>query len=171
MIREWKAIVMAGKNDGSAAEGKPICRSQLLGMPVIQYVLDASKEAGAKEICVLSSEEPEEYEKVLERQEGIWSLKRVEKGSTPAKDAGFFDSLEEDVVMVSANTPLLQAEEIKELVCVHQEHGNAATYYMPEAGARTPVMSHEHGFCFCFRANYLADALDAVSKYAGRQIF
>lgn len=169
MIREWKAIVMAGKNDGSVVEGKPICLSQLLGMPVIQYVLDALKEAGAKEICVLSSEEPEEYEKVLERQEGIWYLKG-EKGSTPAKDAGFFDSLEEDVVMVSANTPLLQAEEIKELVCVHQEHGNAATYYMPEAGARTPVMSHEHGFCFCFRANYLADALDAVSKYAATNI-
>ena len=65
MIREWKAIVMAGKNDGSVVEGKPICLSQLLGMPVIQYVLDALKEAGAKEICVLSSEEPEEYEKVL----------------------------------------------------------------------------------------------------------
>ena len=60
MIREWKAIVMAGKNDGSVVEGKPICLSQLLGMPVIQYVLDALKEAGAKEICVLSSEEPEE---------------------------------------------------------------------------------------------------------------
>ena len=36
MIREWKAIVMAGKNDGSVVEGKPICLSQLLGMPVIQ---------------------------------------------------------------------------------------------------------------------------------------
>ena len=169
MERQWKAIVMAGRNDGSVVEGKPICLFPLLGIPVIQYVLDARLAAGAKEICVLSSEEPEKYESVLGKQEKIWYLKG-EKGSTPAKDAGFFDETEEDVILVSANTPLLAAEEIKDLVQVHQEHGNAATYYMPEAGERTPVMSYDHGFCFCFRANYLADALDAVSKYAATNI-
>ena len=118
---------MAGRNDGSVVEGKPICLFPLLGIPVIQYVLDALLAAGAKEICVLSSEEPEKYESVLGKQEKIWYLKG-EKGSTPAKDAGFFDETEEDVILVSANTPLLAAEEIKDLVQVHQEHGNAATY-------------------------------------------
>lgn len=165
MTRKWKAVLMAGTKDGSIVEGKPLCLSELLGKSVIEYVLDALEGAGASGICILSSEEPERYGKALEHHADILCVQ-----GTSVKEAGFLDSREEDVVVMSANTPLVTAEEIRELVQIHQEHGNAVTYYMPEAGSKTPVMSYENGFCFCFRADYLSDALEAVSRYAATNV-
>ena len=124
-----------------AGENNTLYMCEILGRPVIEYVKMAAQQAGAEEVCVLEGMDQE-------------SIK----------------SWDGDVVVMSANIPLVQAQEIAELVEVHQEHGNAVTYYMQEAGTTTQVMSQDKGFCFCFRANYLADALEAMSRYAATNI-
>lgn len=168
MAKSWKAILMAGSDEGIMNE-KPMCLHDILGRPVIQYVMEAVQEAGASEICVLSTGDPEIYKECLQDQEGVLYL-RSSRGEAAVNEAGFLDDKEADVLILSANTPLITAQELTDLIGLHREHGNAVTYYMQEAGSVTPVLSREKGFCFCFRANYLSDALDALSRYAATDI-
>lgn len=151
------------------ADEKPMCLQEILGRPIIQYVLDAVKEAGAEEICVLGSGDGREYAEILGAQDKLIYLQASRKEAA-VNEAGFLDDQQADILILSANTPLVTAQELSALVRVHQEHGNAATYYMPEAGAVTPVLSRERGFCFCFRASYLSEALEALARYAATDI-
>lgn len=167
MAKSWKAILMAA-DEGTVNE-KPMCLYDILGRPVIQYVMEAVQEAGASEICVLSTGDPKIYEECLKDHQGVLYL-RSGRGEAAVNEAGFLDDKETDVLILSANTPLITAQELTGLIELHREHGNAVTYYMQEAGCVTPVLSREKGFCFCFRANYLSDALEALSRYAATDI-
>ncbi len=160
MEKQWNAVLIAGTEGAT-----PIGLAEILGRPMIEYVIQALQKAGAEEICILAPGAEKVYQEALE---GASQVRILSEGGLAMEAQRMENGA--DIVVMSADVPLVTAQELEELVLVHQEHGNAATYYMPKADTMLPVMSRGKGFCFCFRAEYLADALEAVSHYAATDV-
>ena len=160
MEKQWNAVLIAGTEGAT-----PIGLAEILGRPMIEYVIQALQKAGAEEICILAPGAEKVYQEALE---GASQVRILSEGGLAIEAQRMENGA--DIVVMSADVPLVTAQELEELVLVHQEHGNAATYYTPKADTMLPVMSRGKGFSFCFRAEYLADALEAVSHYAATDV-
>jgi bifunctional UDP-N-acetylglucosamine pyrophosphorylase/glucosamine-1-phosphate N-acetyltransferase len=104
---------------------------EVCGRPMIAWPILATREAGADRICVIVSPE-HDFSAVL--PEGTETVTQPEANGTGGALRAAADVVRdsETILVLSGDTPLLTAEEIKGLLAAHQEAGAAATMMTTE---------------------------------------
>lgn len=123
------AIILAG-GKGTRMKAKcPKVMCKVLFEPMIKYVIDAVKEAGAEDICVITGYKHEEVEAYLS-PEIKTALQEPQLGTGHAvMQAGEFIKAHRDdqILILNGDGPLMDAETINKAYDYHMENGNSIT--------------------------------------------
>ncbi|HEV2724184.1 MAG TPA: bifunctional UDP-N-acetylglucosamine diphosphorylase/glucosamine-1-phosphate N-acetyltransferase GlmU [Thermoleophilaceae bacterium] len=126
MTERFTVLVMAAGRGTRMRSSMPKVLHPICGKPMVQWVIDAARAAGAAEVvCVtrrgdgVAAGLPEGVT-VAEQREGEGTGAAV----LAARDAGGTTGA---VVVLSGDHPLISAELIAELIATHHHHGAAAT--------------------------------------------
>lgn len=121
-------ILAAGKGTRMKSDSpKVLCK--MLFKPLVQWVVDASREAGVQDLCVVTGHGRQQVMQALEGQcEFAVQEQQLGTGHAVQQCAEFLKQHQEDtVVLLCGDTPLIESDTIKALCNFHQEEGNSAT--------------------------------------------
>jgi len=121
-------ILAAGEGKRMKSE-KPKVLHEVLFKPMVLWVADAARAAGASELCFVTGFKNEEVEKALEGQ-GVFALQREQRGTAHAVlSARRFleEHIDFDVAILAGDVPLISAKTLSDALCLHREQDNAAT--------------------------------------------
>ncbi|MGH7764722.1 MAG: bifunctional UDP-N-acetylglucosamine diphosphorylase/glucosamine-1-phosphate N-acetyltransferase GlmU [Candidatus Dormibacteraceae bacterium] len=128
MSQSITAVILAAGLGTRMRSRTPKVLHPICGRPMIDYVLDAVAEAGARDIKVIANPHHAEVAGHLDERGIAPTFQRDPKGTAhalqqiPAKElAGKL------VVVVNGDSPLITAATIQKLIHAHQESGGAAT--------------------------------------------
>ncbi len=123
------AIILAGGKGTRMKADCPKVMCKVLFKPMISYVIDAVKEAGVEDICVITGYKHEEVEDYLP-DEIKTALQEPQLGTGHAvMQAGEFIAahLDDEILILNGDGPLMDAETINKAYDYHRENGNAIT--------------------------------------------
>ena len=127
-MNQMSAVILAAGQGTRMHSKKPKVLHTLFHRPMVQWVMDAAKEAGAVRICVVVGHGAQEVREVFADSDGAFALQAEQKGTghavLMAKD--FIDP-KEDVLILCGDTPLLQGKTLAQLAEFHRTHGNDVT--------------------------------------------
>jgi len=126
------AIIMAG---GKGTRMKAVCPKvmcNVLFRPMLSYVIDAVKEAGAEDICVITGYRHEEVESYLASVDKNikTALQEPQLGTGHAvmQTRDFINShLDDDIIVLNGDAPLVDADTLNASYNYHKENHNAVT--------------------------------------------
>lgn len=126
------AIILAGGKGTRMKADCPKVMCNVIFKPMISYVVDAVKEAGAEDICVITGYRHEEVETYLaEHYAGVkTALQNPQLGTGHAvMQAGEFieQHLDDEILILNGDGPLMDAETINKAYDYHTENKNAIT--------------------------------------------
>lgn len=126
------AIILAGGKGTRMKATCPKVMCEVLFTPMISYVVDAVKQAGAEDICVVTGYGHGEVEEYLaDRYENIkTALQEPQLGTGHAvmQAQSFIDShLNDDILILNGDGPLMDADTINKAYDYHKKNGNAIT--------------------------------------------
>ncbi len=113
------AIILAA-GEGTRMKSKHAkCAHELLGKPMVQWAVDAAREAGCDRIVVVVGSHAEELRAILAGQAGVECVEQVERLGTGhavrvALEAARIES--GDVVVTCGDTPLVRARTLRSLI-------------------------------------------------------
>lgn len=123
------AIILAGGKGTRMKANCPKVMCKVLFEPMIKYVIDAVKEAGVEDICVITGYMHETLEAYL--PEGIkTALQEPQLGTGHAvmQANDFIEAhKEDDILILNGDGPLMDAETINKAYDYHKDNGNAIT--------------------------------------------
>ena len=130
MKRAAAVILAAGKGTRMKSQ-TPKVLAKILFRPMIQYVVDACKNAGIKEICVVTGYCGDEVKKALNGQEGItFACQTAQLGTGDAVRAAlpFLETHQDDAIAVlCGDAPLIDAAVLSDSLAAHQSAQNDVT--------------------------------------------
>lgn len=126
------AIILAG---GKGTRMKAVCPKVMCNVifkPMISYVVDAVKEAGIEDICVITGYRHEDVENYLAALDGDirTALQEPQLGTGHAvMQAGEFISqhLDDEILILNGDGPLMDAQTINKAYDYHMENNNSIT--------------------------------------------
>lgn len=122
-------IILAGGKGTRMKASCPKVMCKVLFEPMIKYVIDAVKEAGAEDICVITGYKHEEVEGYLEQ--GIkTALQEPQLGTGHAvmQAMEFIKShTDDDILILNGDGPLMDAQTINKAYDYHKQNDNAIT--------------------------------------------
>ena len=126
------AIILAGGKGTRMKATCPKVMCEVLFSPMISYVVDAVKEAGAKDICVITGYKHEVLEEYLAKKDSniVTALQEPQLGTGHAvmQAQKFIDKhLDDDILILNGDGPLMDAETINKAYDYHKENGNSIT--------------------------------------------
>lgn len=123
------AIILAGGKGTRMKADCPKVMCKVLFKPMIGHVVDAVKEAGAQDICVITGYKHQEVEAYLE--DGIkTALQEPQLGTGHAvMQATEFikEHTEDDILILNGDGPLMDAETINKAYAYHKDNNNSIT--------------------------------------------
>ncbi len=152
------AVVLAAGRGVRLRSGRPKPLHDLCGRAMLLHVLDALESVNPRQIMVVVGYGAEEVakhvtEEALPTRIGF-AEQAVQCGTADAAAAGLAaldsDIDDEDVLVLSADIPLIQGRTLREAVAQHRASGVAATELSPDA--------------YCFRRSLLSPALRRVAS-------
>ena len=152
------AVVLAAGRGVRMRSGRPKPLHDLCGRAMLLHVIDALAEVGPRQIAVVVGFGAEEVAKHVTQEAYDLRIDFVEqpvpRGTADATSLGLSaldsDIDDEDVLVVSADIPLIQGQTLRGLTAHHQVSGSAATV-VAEAEENTEIC--------CFRRSLLSPAL------------
>ncbi len=123
------AIILAGGKGTRMKADCPKVMCKVLFKPMISYVIDAVKEAGVEDICVITGYKHEEVEAYLS-QDIKTALQEPQLGTGHAvMQANDFiaSHLGDDILILNGDGPLMDAETINKAYDYHKNNANAIT--------------------------------------------
>lgn len=126
------AIIMAGGKGTRMKATCPKVMCNVLFEPLISYVVDAVKEAGAEDICVITGYKHELLEKYLAEKDGqietVLQEPQLGTGHAVMQAQSFIDKhLDDDIIILNGDGPLIDAETINKAFDYHKENDNSIT--------------------------------------------
>lgn len=126
------AIILAGGKGTRMKSDEPKVMCQVLFEPMIKYVVDAVKQAGAKDICVITGYKHETVENYLKSYDSKIStaLQEPQLGTGHAvMQAGEFIAKHKNdkILILNGDGPLMDAETINKAYNYHEENQNVIT--------------------------------------------
>lgn len=128
------AVILAAGQGVRMRSKKPKVLCEILFSPMLQYVVDACREAKLVELCVVTGHEDQQVRSFLEQQypdEPIATVRQaVQKGTGHAVQMAipFLEGYRgEDVCVLYGDAPCITAEELAMAQRQHIERGSAAT--------------------------------------------
>lgn len=126
----YTIILSAGKGTrmGSKDENYSKVAFPILGKPLVNYVLDASKVMNSKETYVVVGFGGEATERcVKDEATVVWQREVLGTGHAVMQVSKFLKGKEGDVLILCGDTPLLTGETIQKIYKKHNKNGNALT--------------------------------------------
>ena len=125
------AIILAGGEGKRMKSDKPKTLSEVLGKPMLWWVMSALKKAGIDDICVVKGfrkECIEEYLSTLDFEvESVFQAERLGTGHAVMMAKDFLASHDGNVVILNGDAPFMTAETIEKSLEQHTSSGAAAT--------------------------------------------
>ena len=125
------AIILAAGKGTRMQSDLPKVMHEVAGRPMINWVIDASRKAGARRIIVVIGHRGDLLRDELAGQDDIEFVEQSEQlGTGHAVDmarAAMADSPENDVFVLCGDGPLIRPETLDALLLKHTEDGAAAT--------------------------------------------
>ena len=126
------AIILAGGKGTRMKTDAPKVMCEVIFEPMIKYVVDAVKEAGAEDVCVITGYRHDIVESWLANYDGNikTALQEPQLGTGHAvMQAREFISAhkDDDILILNGDGPLMDAETMNKAYKYHKENGNAIT--------------------------------------------
>lgn len=126
------AIILAGGKGTRMKTGAPKVMCEVIFEPMIKYVVDAVKEAGAEDVCVITGYRHDIVESWLANYDSNikTALQEPQLGTGHAvMQAREFISehKDDDILILNGDGPLMDAETMNKAYEYHKENGNAIT--------------------------------------------
>ncbi len=122
-----KAVILAAGKGTRMESELPKVLHTVLGKPMVSYVIEAARQAGAHELCLVVGHQAELVKETIGA--GVtYVLQEQQLGTGHAvKCARDFIGDEGDVLILCGDTPLIQGSTLQKLAAVHRESENGAT--------------------------------------------
>ena len=125
------AIILAGGEGKRMKSDKPKTLSEVLGKPMLWWVMSALKKAGVDDICVakgFKKECIEDYLSTLDFEvESVFQAERLGTGHAVMMAKDFLSAHDGNVVILNGDAPFMTAETIEKSLEQHISSGAAAT--------------------------------------------
>ena len=122
-----KALILAAGAGTRMKSIKPKVAHELLGKPLVRWVVDAAHAAGCTETHVVIGHGREQVEPLLDDCVISYQLEMLGTGHTVMCAADALDGYDGSIVVLCGDSPLIRPETIKKLVDNHVERGASAT--------------------------------------------
>lgn len=106
---------------------KPKVAHEMLGKPLVRWVVDAARQAGCSEIHVVVGHEREQVEPLLGDCVISYQNEMLGTGHTIMCAAEKFEGYDGNIVVLCGDSPLVRPETIQALIESHEDSGAAAT--------------------------------------------
>lgn len=128
MNTKTSAVILAGGEGKRMNSKRPKVLAEVMFKPMIQWVIDAVKEAGINDICVVTGSKHEFVEDYLEQLpfqvERVFQSERLGTGHAVMQARDFLERHRgSDVLVLNGDAPFIDAETIKEAFAVHNGGG------------------------------------------------
>ena len=124
----FTSIILAAGMGTRMKSEMPKVLHRVCGKPLCQWVIDASKQAGAENVAAVIGHKAEMVRAELGDECG-YAIQAEQKGTGHAvmQAEKYIRQAKGYVVVLNGDTPLITAETIRSAVAYHQENGNFAT--------------------------------------------
>lgn len=124
---DLKAVILAAGKGTRMESDLPKVVHKVMGKPMVELVIEASKKAGAEEICLVVGYEAEKV-KAEVTSKVTYAFQAEQLGTGHAvKCAGDFINGDGDVLILCGDTPLITGETLRNLYEYHKGQKNSAT--------------------------------------------
>ena len=126
--REWAALILAAGRGKRLGGGAPKVLREVGGRPMLAWVIDSAREAGASRVVVVVGHERERVVAALPR--GVdWVVQAEPRGTGDAARSaeGSLGDWKGDVWVLSGDVPGIRADTLKKLAAEHRSSGAACT--------------------------------------------
>lgn len=128
-----KTLILAAGEGTRMRSQKPKVLHQVCGENILDYVVDASRDAGILDIAVIVGFQAEMVKESLSpQQETYYQKDQLGTGHAVLQALPFFEKLQGNLIVLVGDAPLIRAETIKGLVLAHETGGYAATVLTAE---------------------------------------
>lgn len=122
-----KAVILAAGKGTRMKSDLPKVVHKIQGKPLVEYVIQSAKEAGATEICVVVGYQAAVVQAAIEH-DVKYAVQQEQLGTGHAvMQASEFIGADGKVIILCGDTPLIQGETLKKLLLFHEKMGNSAT--------------------------------------------
>ena len=125
------AVILAGGEGKRMKSDKPKTLSEVLGRPMLCWVMLALRKAGIDDICVVKGfkkECVEEYLSTLDFSvESVFQAERLGTGHAVMMAKDFLKKHSGNVVILNGDAPFMDSKTIEDSLKAHIENGCAAT--------------------------------------------
>ena len=125
------AIILAGGECKRMKSDKPKTLSEVLGKPMLLWVMSALKKAGIDDVCVVKGYKKECIDQYLSTLdfvvESVYQAERLGTGHAVMMAKDFLSNHDGNVVILNGDAPFMSAETIKNSLEQHSNTGCAAT--------------------------------------------
>ena len=125
------AIILAGGEGKRMKSDKPKTLSEVLGKPMLLWVMSALKKVGIDDVCVVKGYKKECIDQYLSTLdfvvESVYQAERLGTGHAVMMAKDFLSNHDGNVVILNGDAPFMSAETIKNSLEQHSNTGCAAT--------------------------------------------
>lgn len=125
------AVILAGGEGKRMKSQKPKTLSEVLGKPMLLWVMSAVKKADINDICVVKGFKKECIDAYLDTLdfpvESVYQAERLGTGHAVMTAKSFLERHDGNVVILNGDAPFMTAETIRDSLTYHVKSGNAAT--------------------------------------------
>lgn len=188
------AIILAGGEGKRMKSNKPKTLSEVLGKPILQWVIDSLKKSGIDNICVVKGfkkECIEDYLSTLSYEiKSVFQAERLGTGHAVMMAKDFLTTNGGDVIILNGDAPFMDSQTIINSYNQHNSENNSATVIsarvenptgygrivrgdngdlesiveQKDADEKTLLIDEINSGCFWFDANDLLGVLDDISS-------
>lgn len=127
-MKSTKTVILAAGHGTRMVSEKPKVLHEVGGKTMLDYVISASKAAGADDIAVIVGYKADVVRAALpENLTAIEQKEQLGTGHAVLQALPFFENFEGNVLVLVGDAPLVRKETLEELVKAHEEGGFSAT--------------------------------------------
>ena len=127
-----KSVILAAGKGTIMKSDKPKVVHQVMGKPMVYYSIEAARQAGADEVCVIVGYKADEVKAAIAASVNDvkvdYALQEDQLGTGHAvKCAADFIGRDGDVIILCGDTPLVTGDTLRKALDFHKESGNGVT--------------------------------------------
>jgi len=127
MSKKTKAVILAGGLGTRMKSDIPKVLHRLNGRPIIDYVLDAARHAGIKDIICVTGHKADMVKKSLRDVKFVRQKRPLGSADAVKQARKFFKTLSGNLLVLYGDDPLIRPETIKRLKEAHEREKNSCT--------------------------------------------
>ena len=127
-----KSVILAAGKGTRMKSDKPKVVHHVMGKPMVYYSIEAARQAGADEVCVIVGYKADEVKSAIAASVNDvkvdYALQEEQLGTGHAvKCAADFIGRDGDVIILCGDTPLVTGDTLRKALDFHKESGNGVT--------------------------------------------